>query len=451
MDELASKLNANEEITQSLKSQLENKAKLLVERNDSIKELERQLKMASEDNNGKWETVEAEPIKVKGEENPLSNFFPCQISAFGQLFKSVEHAYQWKKAFDNNLFDVAEDIKETPTAVEAKKTADDHIGKDKTRVWEEKSCDIIKYLLEQKLKSCKEFKDRLEASKNRRIIHNVASTFWGTGGGIHGRGENRFGQLLMEVRANNNIMKTSNHQPSKTAAYMGQKAGVSQSNLKSTSEEKIAKPNSVNKSYNQTHSAKPDVLLIGNSLVNNIKADKLSREFNTTKVNAYTINEAKSVIDNVSNTPSAITFHLTTNDVRKNSPASETTSDYCSLIDTTMKKFPSTKIVISNAPRRTDDSKLATQCKLVNASLEDHYHNMKNVTFISNTDVTSLASDGKHLTHRGTSALARNIKSSVSKQLGITLQSINRSTNSYNYKSRNFASRNFSYRGYNHR
>jgi predicted NAD-dependent protein-ADP-ribosyltransferase YbiA (DUF1768 family) len=58
----------------------------------------------------------------------MSNFFPCNIPAFGQTFDSVEHGYHFKKAMDHDLFNEAEIIKSQPTAKEAKAKADDLIG-----------------------------------------------------------------------------------------------------------------------------------------------------------------------------------------------------------------------------------------------------------------------------------------------------------------------------------
>jgi hypothetical protein len=158
-----------------------------------------------------------------------------------------------------------------------------------------------------------------------------------------------------------------------------------------------------------------------------VKPDKLSRDFNASSrdfnastITAYNISEAKSAIRNIKTKPAVITFQLTTNDI-KTSTCNQVTQDYCTLVDDTAKKFPGCKIIISQAPNRQDSGKLATQSKVVNASLHDHYQERKDVSFIRNTNVTSLTADGVHLDHYGTSALARNIKAAVSTALGLSL------------------------------
>ena len=38
------------------------------------------------------------PVGGKGETDILSNFYPCRVNVFGEVFKSGEAAYQWRKA-----------------------------------------------------------------------------------------------------------------------------------------------------------------------------------------------------------------------------------------------------------------------------------------------------------------------------------------------------------------
>ena len=45
----------------------------------------------------------------------FSNFFMCKVKVFGRIFKSAEHAYQWKKAMDCLREDVADPIQAAPS------------------------------------------------------------------------------------------------------------------------------------------------------------------------------------------------------------------------------------------------------------------------------------------------------------------------------------------------
>jgi hypothetical protein len=61
-----------------------------------------------------------EVIGFRSQNNILSNFAQCDIHIFGQNFKSCEHAYQWRKATDAGMVDLAESIKNAEHAGKAK-------------------------------------------------------------------------------------------------------------------------------------------------------------------------------------------------------------------------------------------------------------------------------------------------------------------------------------------
>ena len=50
-------------------------------------------------------------IEFAGVDSPLSNLFTCRVEAFGRVFSSVEHAYQYRKALYHGDVDCAERIK----------------------------------------------------------------------------------------------------------------------------------------------------------------------------------------------------------------------------------------------------------------------------------------------------------------------------------------------------
>ncbi len=82
---------------------------------------------------------------------------------------------------------------------------------------------------------------------------------------------------------------------------------------------------------------KPEVIIIGNSLLGGIKPDKLSKDFNTSVRREYTIAEAKQTVANLEANPSVIVFQLVTNDV-KDRETTSVTEDYMNLIATTKDK-----------------------------------------------------------------------------------------------------------------
>ena len=58
-----------------------------------------------------------------GRDNPLSNFFPCDIKVYGILHRSAEHAYQYTKAQQAGKDKIAERILQARSAYQAKQEA----------------------------------------------------------------------------------------------------------------------------------------------------------------------------------------------------------------------------------------------------------------------------------------------------------------------------------------
>ncbi|VDI27201.1 Hypothetical predicted protein [Mytilus galloprovincialis] len=60
------------------------------------------------------------PIYIKGPLSPLSNFFPCTLVFRGMSFPSSENVYQYVKAVEHSHFTLAEQIRHSKTAEDAK-------------------------------------------------------------------------------------------------------------------------------------------------------------------------------------------------------------------------------------------------------------------------------------------------------------------------------------------
>jgi len=61
------------------------------------------------------------PISFSGERSVFSNFYPCEVSAFGISYKSVEAAYLFIKAVFHGEFDTARYVNDAPTGGVAKR------------------------------------------------------------------------------------------------------------------------------------------------------------------------------------------------------------------------------------------------------------------------------------------------------------------------------------------
>lgn len=70
-------------------------------------------------------------VAFQGKDNTLSNFYPCEIKAFGEVQQSAEHAYQFTKAIRSGDMVAVQKIRESSTALEAKRishTVKDPVG-----------------------------------------------------------------------------------------------------------------------------------------------------------------------------------------------------------------------------------------------------------------------------------------------------------------------------------
>ena len=376
LDLIFANLQSCKENNADLENQMAIKDTALQELVEQVQALELQLK---DDDSTPWQHTPLQIIKVKGEENPLSNFYPCTINAFNTSFKSVEHALQYKKLFDHELYDEAEAIRSISSPKDAKARASELLGKSETIHWEDRCEKTMMALFEKKKDTCPKFVEDLKKAQGKQILHTVASPMWGTGNNNEGR--NRFGVLLMVYR------------------------------------DKLFPNNSANQSSSQPQvDATPKVLILGNSQLNGVRANKLSRKFDATIEIASTIEQASEVIGKLETLPDVIALQLITNDVKQTDP-SHVIDDYKELVSNIEHKIPTSKVIISSAPYNNNAAD-AKRIAFVNAALDHHYQDSE-VKFITNRDVTSFQRDGIHLSYSGSSALARNLIMTINDSLCI--------------------------------
>ena len=128
----------------------------------------------------------------RGEYAFLSNFWKCEVEFEGEVYPTVEHAFQAAKTFD---IEERKRISSFASPVIAKR-----IGR-KVGLradWEDVKCDIMKELLKKKFEN-PELAEKLLATGDSELIegNNHGDRFWGM---VNGVGKNMLGRLLMEVR-----------------------------------------------------------------------------------------------------------------------------------------------------------------------------------------------------------------------------------------------------------
>lgn len=134
-----------------------------------------------------------EPIEsFRGHYGWLSNFWRVDVVYMGEVYPSVEHAYQAAKCTSEKDRQI---IKNCASPALAKKTSRilPIISK-----WEEVREGIMLYLLREKFKK-EPFKTMLIETGQRELIEGNTweDTFWGI---CNGKGKNILGKLLMKVR-----------------------------------------------------------------------------------------------------------------------------------------------------------------------------------------------------------------------------------------------------------
>ena len=143
-----------------------------------------------------------QPIRFKGTESVLSNFHPHWLheEELGMSYYSVEQAYQHQCAVYNGFDEVADSIMTVSPGTDTGKICKG-IAKEKIcpkrKSWINVKEDILYDFLLLKLDQYRPFRRTLVAT-DRPLHHTVASNYWEMG--KLGKGQNRFGNMLMKLR-----------------------------------------------------------------------------------------------------------------------------------------------------------------------------------------------------------------------------------------------------------
>jgi ribA/ribD-fused uncharacterized protein len=162
--------------------------------------------MVSETCNESNAEPQGEPIIVKGQHDPRSNFYRFDF-AFGHVkYRSLEHAYQSIKATMCGYASLAWDIKHARSPQIAKRLADKL-----PRIATKKLHELMFDLLKAKVTQCYSFRQSLRKTGSNSIFHSTyknVDLYWCTGldyrniDGHYGEyeGLNVFGKMLEEIR-----------------------------------------------------------------------------------------------------------------------------------------------------------------------------------------------------------------------------------------------------------
>ena len=158
---------------------------------------------------------------IRSPQNPLCNFYPCNITINDINFSSSEQVYQWKFMKHIGRDDLADEILHTTSPAQAKEIAS-RIPRHMHGTWHTSKLDIMNEILDAKVSCCPEFKNALLQSAGTELVEAVRSDrFWSCGltprdasttKSRYYPGKNHLGRMLEYIRdslsaATDNITK----------------------------------------------------------------------------------------------------------------------------------------------------------------------------------------------------------------------------------------------------
>ena len=179
--------------------------------------------------------------------------------------------------------------------------------------------------------------------------------------------------------------------------------------------------------------SKPCVLLIGTSNIKGINENKLTQAANVRKVVKYTMADTMEYIRSSTENPNVVVLHCLTNDLKHGDPQScvGTLENVVGLIQS---RWNLAKIVISLATPRSDSIVHHTNGQIINALFKQKVNSEDSIWYCEHSNMLQngnpnpdlLSEDRYHLSQKGISFLASNLKKTIHDALGIPLPSINR-------------------------
>lgn len=136
-------------------------------------------------------------ISQDAEHGWMSNFYRAPFEYGGHTWPTVEHAFQAAKVHFKGEW--AKRIRVASTPNEAKRLGRRcPLRKD----WESVKVDVMRALVQEKIKAYSSLQDWLLATGNARLEEDAYwDRFWGTGKtGRGGNGKNMMGKILMDLR-----------------------------------------------------------------------------------------------------------------------------------------------------------------------------------------------------------------------------------------------------------
>lgn len=141
-------------------------------------------------------------IKFYNRDEPyyeFTNFYQAPVVIDDQCWPSTEHYFQAQKFVGTPYLEV---IRRFPSAREAfQLSRNPTVSRWRRSDWDAVKDDVMLKALRCKFAQYQDLREMLWKTEDRELIeHTTNDTYWADGGG-HGRGQNKLGKLLMQVRS----------------------------------------------------------------------------------------------------------------------------------------------------------------------------------------------------------------------------------------------------------
>lgn len=224
-----------------------------------------------------------------------------------------------------------------------------------------------------KYSQCKEARDYLIDTKDKRLVEDTSDEFWARG--KNGKGRNVMGHILESVRSN---------PPQENFIYGSKERKTDQS----------------------------EVLLLTNSLGKDINPDVLVKNSVVNKTMTYKIDDAYHYMETYNGSAEKVILQVITNDVNESEENPEEVFNKLSnLTDFICTKLPRSQIYVSQCLPKGQNEDVNRNINKINALL----YNIDGIKIIAHDNFKQnnqdlFQSDRIHLTRKGTSFLASNIR-----------------------------------------
>ena len=120
----------------------------------------------------------------RGDKNPLSNFYICDLSNGDFKYKSSEHFYQHEFCVFMNRPDIARQVYDSPTPKDAKLIAS-HLkvpqNAGELAEWDKIKLSVMEYISRVKWNCCAKFRQALLSTEGMVIAEATSCDYWGVG------------------------------------------------------------------------------------------------------------------------------------------------------------------------------------------------------------------------------------------------------------------------------